>query len=122
MAGLHRSPWALLAGVVYAVFSIFPGMGADTLASNIAWISLAVVVTTGVAVWHTLRCSPASLWLHPLLFALPMLALGVVAMFGGITTVFFIGAATFLVGLVAVVLTNIYTARSNYRIERSRER
>jgi hypothetical protein len=112
----------LVGGSLYVPFVFVMDWEAGALVSSIVWFTVASLITfffiAPLVFWLPL----SRIWLYPLMFALPTLLVGLLAFTGGVPTVFAIGVATFLVGMVAAFiaqkLARIYRPRSNPSFKR----
>ena len=95
-------------------------MSASSILSTTIWISVATLITVFVMVWLVRRHPPETMWLYPLVFALPTLVIGLLALQSGVPTLLIMGAITFCVALVTAVLSIRLRNRHDNRSKRIR--
>ena len=105
---------SFLGGLPYVVLVFVIGWEAVGFQSSILWAAVACSITFGVCIALASWFPPSHIWLYPLMYALPTLSIGLIALTGEppIVTFAAIGAITFLVGLSA---TYIARRRANKR-------
>ena len=101
MKNIYGAVLGLTGGIFYLLCALVRGGEGGSLVASIVWVPAAILIIFVVITVLVFWFPPSRIWLYPLMFALPTLLIGLIALADKtrIFTVAAIGSATFLVGL-----------------------